>query len=208
MKRRRPPAAAAEETTINNGRGSHRRISTTSSTSGGGGGHPPVDERRRVTFANGTRYPPSLSTSTSRPDVVVAGGATYRSAPSTKRALDEIGWRKAEGEERRRAIFGLVGLLALATTVRLIGMGGRGGDGGGEGVMNIINYDPVNAARTADDGHAGGEDEANDEWDSSLKRMREADSTNIDLADDNGCNVGALGAENGANGGELVEEAV
>ena len=51
-------------------------------------------------------------------------------------------------------------------------------------------------------------DDANDEWDSSLKRMREADSTNIDLADDNGCNVGALGAENGANGGELVEEAV
>ena len=50
-------------------------------------------------------------------------------------------------------------------------------------------------------------DFTNDEWDS-LKRMREADSTNIDLADDNGCNVGALGAENGANGGELVEEAV
>jgi len=50
-------------------------------------------------------------------------------------------------------------------------------------------------------------DDDDDEWDS-LKRMREADSTNIDLADDNGCNVGALGAENGANGGELVEEAV
>ena len=50
-------------------------------------------------------------------------------------------------------------------------------------------------------------DFTNDEWDS-LKRMREADSTNIDLADDNGCNVGALGAENGANGGKLVEEAV
>ena len=50
-------------------------------------------------------------------------------------------------------------------------------------------------------------DFTNDEGDS-LKRMREADSTNIDLGDDNGCNVGALGAENGANGGELVEEAV
>ncbi len=50
-------------------------------------------------------------------------------------------------------------------------------------------------------------DFTNEEWDS-LKRMREADSTNIDLADDNGCNVGALGAENGANGGKLVEEAV
>jgi hypothetical protein len=50
-------------------------------------------------------------------------------------------------------------------------------------------------------------DFTNDEWDS-LKRMREADSTNIDLADDNGCNVRALGAENGANGGKLVEEAV
>ncbi len=50
-------------------------------------------------------------------------------------------------------------------------------------------------------------DFTNDEWDS-LKRLREADSNNIDLADDNGCNVGALGAENGANGGELVEEAV
>ena len=51
-------------------------------------------------------------------------------------------------------------------------------------------------------------DFTNDEWDS-LKRMREeADSTNIDLGDDNGYNVGALGAENGANGGELVEEAV
>ena len=49
-------------------------------------------------------------------------------------------------------------------------------------------------------------DFTNGEWDS-LKRMREADSTNIDLADDNGCNVGALGAENEANGGELVEEA-
>ena len=48
---------------------------------------------------------------------------------------------------------------------------------------------------------------SDDEWDS-LKRLREADSTNIDLADDNGCNVGAFGAENGANGGELVEEAV
>ena len=50
-------------------------------------------------------------------------------------------------------------------------------------------------------------DDDDDEWDS-LKRMREADSTNIDLADDNGHNVGALGAKNGANGGELVEEAV
>ncbi len=50
-------------------------------------------------------------------------------------------------------------------------------------------------------------DFTNDEWDS-LKRMREADSTNIDLADDDGCNFGALGAENGADGGELVEEAV
>ena len=50
-------------------------------------------------------------------------------------------------------------------------------------------------------------DFTNDVWDS-LKRMREADSTNIDLADDNGHNVGALGAKNGANGGELVEEAV
>ncbi len=41
--------------------------------------------------------------------------------------------------------------------------------------------------------------------------MREADSykgTNIDLADDNGNNVGASGAENGANGGELIAEAV
>ena len=116
-----------------------------------------VDEQRRVAFANGTRYPLSSSTSTSKSDVV-AGGAN-RSAHSTKSALDEIRRRKAKDKERRRAIFGLVGLLALATTVRLIGMGGRGGDGGGEGVMNIINYDPVNAARTADDGHAGGEDE-------------------------------------------------
>ena len=41
--------------------------------------------------------------------------------------------------------------------------------------------------------------------------MREADSckgTNIDLADDNGNNVGALGAEKGVNGGELIAEAV
>ncbi len=53
-------------------------------------------------------------------------------------------------------------------------------------------------------------DFTDEEWDS-LKRMREADSfkgTNIDLADDNGNNVGALGAENGANGGELITEAV
>ncbi len=50
----------------------------------------------------------------------------------------------------------------------------------------------------------------NEEWDS-LKRMREADSckgTNIDLADDNGNNIGALGAEKGVNGGELIAEAV
>jgi hypothetical protein len=41
--------------------------------------------------------------------------------------------------------------------------------------------------------------------------MREADSckgANIDLADDNGNNVRALGAEEGANGGELIAEAV
>jgi len=40
------------------------------------------------------------------------------------------------------------------------------------------------------------------------KSQARTDLTNIDLADDNVCNVGALGAENGANGGELVEEAV
>ena len=53
-------------------------------------------------------------------------------------------------------------------------------------------------------------DFTNEEWDS-LKRMREADSckgTNIDLADDNGNNVGALEAEEGVNGGELIAEAV
>ena len=53
-------------------------------------------------------------------------------------------------------------------------------------------------------------DFTDEEWDS-LKRMREADScegTNIDLADDNGNNVGALGAEKGANGGKLIAEAV
>ena len=41
--------------------------------------------------------------------------------------------------------------------------------------------------------------------------MRETDSckgTNIDLADDNGNNVGALGAEKGAKGGKLIAEAV
>ena len=68
---------------------------------------------------------------------VVAGGAN-RSAHSTKSALDEIRRRKAKDEERRRAIFGLVGLLALATTVRMIRMGGRGGVVGGGGVMNIF----------------------------------------------------------------------
>jgi hypothetical protein len=53
-------------------------------------------------------------------------------------------------------------------------------------------------------------DFTNEEWDS-LKRMREADScegTNIDLADDTGNNVGALGAEKGVNGAELIVEAV
>jgi len=53
-------------------------------------------------------------------------------------------------------------------------------------------------------------DFTDEEWDS-LKRMREADSckgTNIDSAGDNGNNVGALGAENEANGGELIAEAV
>ena len=55
-------------------------------------------------------------------------------------------------------------------------------------------------------------DFTDEEWDSQ-KRMREADSckgTNIDLdlADDNGNNVGALGAEKGVNGGELIAEAV
>ncbi len=47
-------------------------------------------------------------------------------------------------------------------------------------------------------------------WDS-LKRMRDVDSckgTNIDLTDDNGNNVGALGAKKGANGGELIAESV
>ena len=95
-----------------------------------------VDEQRRVAFANGTRYPLSSSTSTSKSDVV-AGGAN-RSAHSTKSALDEIRRRKAKDEERRRAIFGLVGLLALATTVRMIRMGGRSGVVGGGGVMNIF----------------------------------------------------------------------
>jgi hypothetical protein len=53
-------------------------------------------------------------------------------------------------------------------------------------------------------------DFTNEEWDS-LKRMREADSckgTNIDLADDNGNNVGTLGAKKGANRGELIVETV
>jgi hypothetical protein len=53
-------------------------------------------------------------------------------------------------------------------------------------------------------------DFTDEEW-VSLKRMREADSckgTNIDLADDNGNNVGALEAEEGVNGGELIAEAV
>ena len=62
-------------------------------------------------------------------------GVRYRTATSTRRALEEVRRRRAEAGERLRAMALLATLLAIALGLRLAG-GARGGGGGGGTRLN------------------------------------------------------------------------
>ncbi len=117
---------------------------------------------RRVAFANGTSSPaPAMPSSLLKSNVT---GVTYRSASSTRRALEEIQRKKAETRERRRAISGIVGLLALAMAIRLIGVGrgmddahARGEDLQRDGERNANDVGVEGGGRVGSDDGGGGE---------------------------------------------------